>query len=280
MLLANEQAAAVADSFEGRVLAQLADVDLSAKVASAGATAYGGDFALALLEEALFWSPEGAFTEALEGVYHKQSLQLLRTLAETGAVEEMQQRLAQLAERFDDSAAIYLYRVEAALLAGDTVLARELLAAVSYPESLQDRAAALGARIDEATALAEGILIPFTPGSGAILTEARLNGLLSQPFLVDTGATLTTIPTATADRLGLSSGSARHRQVNTVGGVVTAWETRLESIVLEDTVVTDLTVLVVDIPDTPELGLLGMNFIRNFEVDLDNQKGELVLRPH
>jgi clan AA aspartic protease (TIGR02281 family) len=279
VLLANEQAAAVADNFDGRLLAQLADPDLSGKAATAAFAAYGGEFAMALMDEVLDWSPEGAARETQTALYHKLALQTLKALADTGAVEEMQLRLTQLAERFPDSAAIYLYQVEAALLAGDTTLARELLAAVSYPEVLQDRALALGARIDEAAALAQGILIPFTPGGGAIVTEARLNGLLSQRFLVDTGATLTTIPTATADRLGLSSGSARHRRVKTAGGEVIAWETRVESIVLADTAVTDLTVLVLDIPDNPNLGLLGMNFIRNFEVDLDNAKGQLMLRP-
>ena len=233
----------------------------------------------ALMDEVLYWTPEGAATEAQTALYHKLALQALKALAKTGAGEEMQQRLVQLSERFPDSAAIYLYQVEAAFLAGDTTLARELLAAASYPESFQDRAVALGARIDEAAALGQGILIPFTPGGGAIVTEARLNGLLSQRFVVDTGATLTTIPTATADRLGLSSVSARHRRVKTAGGEVVAWETRVESIVLEDTAVTDLTVLVLDIPDSPDLGLLGMNFIRNFEVDLDNAKGQLMLRP-
>jgi clan AA aspartic protease (TIGR02281 family) len=279
ILAANEQTDAVADGFDGRLLAQLADPDLSGKVAAAAFAAYGGDYALALMEEVLYWLPEGTDTAALETIYHKLALQALKALADAGAVEEMEQRLEELSERFSDSAAIYLYRVEAALLAGDTALARELLAAGSYPDSLQDRAAALAARIEEAADLAEGILIPFTPGSNAIVTQARLNGLLSQRFLVDTGATLTTIPTAAADRLGLSSGSARRRRVTTVGGEVTAWEVRLESIVLADTAVTDLTVLVVDLPDNPTLGLLGMNFIRHFEVDLDNQKGELVLRP-
>ena len=96
---------------------------------------------------------------------------------------------------------------------------------------------------------------------------------------MDTGASLTTIPSATADRLGLSSGSARFREVTTAGGVVTAWETQLESIVLEEAVVTNLTVLVLDIPDNPNLGLLGMNFIRYFEMDLENQKGQMMLRP-
>jgi predicted aspartyl protease len=67
--------------------------------------------------------------------------------------------------------------------------------------------------------------------------------------------------------------------VETAGGVVTAWEARLESIILSDVAVTDLTVLVLDIPDNPNLGLLGMNFIRHFEVDLDNRKGRLMLRP-
>jgi clan AA aspartic protease (TIGR02281 family) len=279
ILLANGQAAAVADSFESRLLAQLNDPDLCAKVAAAGMEAYGGTYALTLIDEVLSLSPEGVDTTALVALYRKLALQTLKTLVADQAMEELLTLVEALTERFGDDAAIYLYRVEAALLAGDLSLARDLLAAGSYPDDLLDRATALAARIDEAFSLSGAISIPFTPGSGTIETEARLNGLLSQRFVVDTGATFTTIPSATADLLGLSSGSARRRQVTTVGGLVTAWESRLESIVLEDQAVTDLAVLVLDIPDNPDLGLLGMNFIRNFEVDLDNQKGRLILRP-
>jgi clan AA aspartic protease (TIGR02281 family) len=279
ILLANGQPAVVADSFESRLLAQLNDPDLCAKVATAGMDAYGGTYALNLMDEVLYWSPEEVDTKALEAIYYRLALQTLKTLAADQAVEELQTRVASLSERFGEDAAIYLYRVEAALLAGDLSLARELLAAGSYPDDLQERATALAARIDEAVSLSEAIVIPFTPGATTIAIEARLNGLLSQRFRVDTGASLTTIPTATADRLGLSSASARWRRVETAGGVVRAWVAQLESIVLADVAVNDLTVLVLDIPDNPTLGLLGMNFIRHFEVDLDNRKGRLLLRP-
>jgi clan AA aspartic protease (TIGR02281 family) len=279
ILLANGQPAVVADSFESRLLAQLNDADLCAKVASAGMEAYGGTYALSLMDEVLAWSPEEADKAVFEAIYHKLALQTLKALAADQAVGQLQEQVEALSERFGDDAAIYLYRVEAALLAGDLTLARELLAAASYPDDLQDRATALAARIDEAFSLSNAIVIPFTPGSGTIETHASLNGLLSQRFLVDTGASFTTIPSATADRLGLSPGSARHRRVTTAAGTVTAWETRLASIVLADQPVTDLTVLVLDIPDHPDLGLLGMNFIHHFEVDLDNQKGQLLLRP-
>jgi clan AA aspartic protease (TIGR02281 family) len=278
-LLANGQAAAVADSFEGRLLAQLGDPGLSGKVVTAEIEAYGTSRSLSLMEELLYWTPEETDTARLEALYRKVALQTLKELVDADAVDDLYARLTDFTQRFPNSPAIHLYRVEAALLAGDTALARELLAERSYPSDLQDRVAALTARIDEAFALAEGILIPFTPGSHVIETTARLNGVLSQRFLVDTGASLTTIPSATADRLGLSSGSARHREVTTAGGVVTAWEAALDSIVLEDEAVSDLTVLVLDIPDNPDLGLLGMNFIRHFEMDLDNQKGTLMLRP-
>ena len=279
ILLANGQALTVADSFESRILAQIADPALIGKVATAGLTAYGAAYALTLMEEVLYWSPAGGQADGLEVLYHDVAVQALKSLAAEEDVAALQVRLPPLSERFSDSAAIYLFRVEAALLAGEIALADDLLAAGTYPAALQERATALAARIDEAAALAEGILIPFTPGSTVIETEARLNGLLRQLFVVDTGATLTTIPTAAAERLGLSAGAARRRQVTTAGGTVTAWEARLESVILADVAVTDLTVLVLDIPDNPDLGLLGMNFIRNFEMDLDNQKGQLVLRP-
>lgn len=278
-LLANGQAAAVADSFEGRLLAQLGDLELSGKVITAEIEAYGGVPTISLMDELFYWTPEETDTARLEALYHKVALQTLRELVDADAVDDLYTRLSDFSQRFPDSPAIYLYRVEAALLAGDTALARELLAAGTYPSDLQDRATALAARIDETFAEAEGILIPFTPGSPVIETTARLNGVLSQRFLVDTGASLTTIPSATADRLGLSPGSARHREVTTAGGVVTAWEAQLESIVLEEAVVNNQIVLVMDIPDNPNLGLLGMNFIRYFEMDLDNQKGQLMLRP-
>jgi predicted aspartyl protease len=69
------------------------------------------------------------------------------------------------------------------------------------------------------------------------------------------------------------------RKVFTAGGVKYAPEVTLFSITVEGWEVTDLKALVLDLPNQSELGLLGMNYLRRFRMDINTENGVLLLEP-
>jgi len=67
--------------------------------------------------------------------------------------------------------------------------------------------------------------------------------------------------------------------VATAGGLKEAWEVNLASIELGGWVVYNLKALVLDIPHHNQTGLLGLNFLEKFRMDLNTEKGILLLEP-
>jgi predicted aspartyl protease len=53
----------------------------------------------------------------------------------------------------------------------------------------------------------------------------------------------------------------------------------LSSITIGGWEVNDVKALVLDIPDQPELGLLGLNYLHNFRMDMNTEAGVLLLEP-
>ncbi len=107
---------------------------------------------------------------------------------------------------------------------------------------------------------------------GHFMVESLVNGQ-SVTFLVDTGATGIALPAATAQRLGLQRGRAF--RVTTAAGPAIAWTTRLDSFQVGP--FTESGVAASISPDMEgEVGLLGMSFLRHFE--MVQRDGELLLR--
>ena len=72
----------------------------------------------------------------------------------------------------------------------------------NYPPELRDRQELLARRLADLKGQEGRIVIEFTPGANRIPLTASINGSLVQDFLVDTGASLVTIPSSTVDALG------------------------------------------------------------------------------
>ncbi len=124
-----------------------------------------------------------------------------------------------------------------------------------------------------------------TRGSVSVVT-ARVNNLVDGRFIVDTGAGIVTISEAFAKRLNIASSSADTPTTQ----VVTADGRRVEAvpIVIESLNVDGLNeknvsaVILKDPPGNNIDGLLGMSFLRRFNVSLEGS-GRLILRrldPH
>ncbi len=94
-------------------------------------------------------------------------------------------------------------------------------------------------------------------------------------FLVDTGATLTSIPFGLQTYLQLDTGTPF--SVSTANGVTTAYMTRLEELKMGDIVLNDIKAsLIPGLPDGSVL--LGMNVLKNLE--MIQRADELIIRQY
>ena len=112
-----------------------------------------------------------------------------------------------------------------------------------------------------------------------MVIEATLNRKTSARFVVDTGASYTMISHAVAKELEInSSQNQRTLPFQTANGLIQAPLASIESITVGGMEIKNLTAAIHDaIPDPTVSGLLGLNFLTNFKMDIDAQKGMLHL---
>jgi clan AA aspartic protease (TIGR02281 family) len=155
-----------------------------------------------------------------------------------------------------------------------------MLAAREYPPAMGSEVRGLQSAISELKGQASMIVIRFAPGTRQIPVTASLNRDIAQDFVVDTGASMVTIPFSTVRALGIVI-SVRNprRKVYTASGELYAPEVVLDSIALEGYEVNNIKALVMDLPNQPNVGLLGLNYLRRFRMDLNSEEGLLMLAP-
>jgi len=181
---------------------------------------------------------------------------------------------------FPDAMDVRLTGVEIALKDGDWKRAKDLLPSRSVPAPWSELAARLAAEISRLEAEEGKLVIRFRPGSRYIPVEALLNHQVEQDFAIDTGASLVTIPSSTAEALGLKMNHRTpQRIVSTAGGPVRAWEVTLDSVTVKGLSVNEVKAWVLDIPGQSSLGLLGLNYLNRFHMEIDNDRGVLMLKP-
>ncbi len=126
------------------------------------------------------------------------------------------------------------------------------------------------------------VVMPLGDGPGTIRTTVRCNGRLDVPCILDTGATYTAIPTWAVGQLGISLQNAARVRIATASGVTEVPMVTLDFVSLGPLRVGPIDVLVLDLPHNPEdaaLGLLGLNFLKHFNVLLDRERKELRITP-
>jgi clan AA aspartic protease (TIGR02281 family) len=121
--------------------------------------------------------------------------------------------------------------------------------------------------------------IPFERHGQVVVIQATLNDQRTAKFVVDTGASYTLISKALAGELSIEVGAnTKMLPFQTANGLVNAPVISLNSIMVGGMEVRDLPAAVHDaVPDPQVAGLLGLNFLSNFRMDIDTQKGVLHL---
>lgn len=121
--------------------------------------------------------------------------------------------------------------------------------------------------------------IPLQRKGQVVIVQGRVNEKASANFIVDTGASYTMISRAMAKELDIDIEKKLPTvPFQTANGVIQAPLVTLESIDIGGMQVKDLTAAVHDVfPDPSVTGLLGLNFLGNFRMEIDTDKGFLVL---
>ena len=121
--------------------------------------------------------------------------------------------------------------------------------------------------------------VPMEKHGAVALVQATLNNKRAAKFVVDTGASYTLISNALANDLGINLGAnPRTLPFQTANGLINAPITNIESISIGGLEIRNLAIAIHDaVPDPNVAGLLGLNFLSNFKMDIDTQKGLLHL---
>jgi len=113
----------------------------------------------------------------------------------------------------------------------------------------------------------------------SIIVPVVLNGSLKTHMVMDTGATFTTVTPRIAKKLGLRLDRyASKAPLMTANGYITAPLSRLKSLKVGNAEVQSLVVAVLNFPSDPQIaGLLGLNFLNQFDTSIDSGSQRLTL---
>lgn len=159
-------------------------------------------------------------------------------------------------------------------------------AAAAYLDAIRldplrtDHLSPLVERCAELQATPGSVVLDFDPRKH-IECSGRLGGRVETRFIVDTGASFTSIPSQAAERLGIRVKNVRDRSyIITANGKKEVPYVRIESLDVAGLKVKNILVLINDLP-APEshCGLLGLNFLKHFDYTIDHQSGRMVLKP-
>ena len=126
-----------------------------------------------------------------------------------------------------------------------------------------------------------GHAVAVTKRGDHFLVEVTLNRMSTVKLLIDTGASLTTLSHSSFVDLPQANFNYRgSRMFNTAGGLTRGDIYRASSIELGEMQLNDIDIAVIDYPSASNVdGLLGMNVLRNYRFEIDQDDKLLRLQP-
>jgi clan AA aspartic protease (TIGR02281 family) len=171
------------------------------------------------------------------------------------------------------------YLAESYRLLGDSAAAVQLYRGILQTAPQSPHAVAARRALE---ALGEPTLttfhVPFERRGPSVLVPGRVNGQPIGYFILDTGATFTSVSRLVADRLGIVSGGGTVR-LATASGAIQAPLALLDEVDIGGAVAHHVPVVIHDLPNVPPavVGLLGLSFLERFRVSLNLTSGVLTL---
>ena len=128
--------------------------------------------------------------------------------------------------------------------------------------------------------------VSFNPSGESIVLRLQVGGVAPDtfrnvPVALDTGATITIIPSQVLIALGYDLLNPKGRvQLLTASGTVLAKRINVQRLTAIGETIKNIDVLCHDLPgNSPIKGLLGLNFLRHFDVNISFSTGTIELFP-
>ena len=182
------------------------------------------------------------------------------------------------------------YNIELYFSAEDLEAIREATEEPS-PEEVEQEVAAEPAEVESAetaeevsTETSEEVesIVRFSTTNGHMVVPVLLNESKTTSLLFDTGASITVLSTELARSLGLKAAAGKTIRLKTVAADVKAKVATLDSITVGGLSRSDFPVAVVDLnlgTSGRFDGILGMDFLGNYTIRIDNQANRIFLSP-
>ncbi len=122
-------------------------------------------------------------------------------------------------------------------------------------------------------------VIPLIRAGEHYLVTVLLNEDVEVQLMLDTGATKTVLKSVLADQLSESATRGDLISMNTANGQAKGRLVTLRSLQMGGLNLTDIEMVVMDLPSFKYDGLLGMNILNKYEFSIDQAANQLILRP-
>lgn len=127
------------------------------------------------------------------------------------------------------------------------------------------------------------IHISFNPNENLIYLLGKIHGPKGSRMVnlaLDTGATTTLVSTDIIEALGYQTSTENKTRLIMGGGVDYAPQVQVRKMVVAGQQVKNLTVTCFSLPQESGLdGLLGLNFLRYFDIEINYSNSTLILKP-
>ena len=122
--------------------------------------------------------------------------------------------------------------------------------------------------------------VPMALKPKALFIQVKVNDTASGHFILDTGATYTTISKRMARQLGLDLANSEKIAITTANGELAVPKVKLKTVSVNGIEARNVEATVMDFGEGNSFaGLLGLSFIQHFKLTLDPKNGQMTFEP-
>ncbi len=149
------------------------------------------------------------------------------------------------------------------------------LHAVSSPDEIPERYRANVKQLSSEESGSGDVNLKLEREGNSLIIPVSFGAGVEAPMILDTGASVSMISTSLAERLKVKQLGLT--QISTASGIVRVPVVKLPETSVRQFTVRDLRVTVNNLPSGRAQGLLGVDFLKHFRMQLDSESGQLHL---